>query len=55
MDDYTAKRLVKERRSYAEVQRRCDEQNLPYPPELCKFLMKVQRIRDGNRSNSSST
>lgn len=48
MDDYTAKRLVEQRRGMLKVQKACDEQNLPYPSELIEFLTMIARYRNGN-------
>lgn len=50
MDEATAKTIVAERRMMAKVQRACDEQDLPYPPELTAYLLDpyLTRITRGD-------
>lgn len=43
--DPVAKSIVAQRRVMARVQKLCDEQGLPYPPELCEWLMSLQKVR----------
>lgn len=38
MDEATAKKIVRERRTMRTVQKQCDKQGLPYPPELIRYL-----------------
>jgi len=33
------------------LQARCDKGNLPYPPELCRWLEKLKEARDGRQKD----
>ena len=48
MDEVTVKRLIAQRRAMAKVQKLCDAQNLPYPPELSAYLMDTWKYRNGH-------
>lgn len=43
MDEAAAARLVAKRRAMAKVQKLCDEQDLPYPPELIAWLTDLHQ------------
>jgi len=45
--DPKAKEIITKRRIFARVQKLCDEKGLPYPPELCAWLMDTMRFRIG--------
>ena len=48
MDTATAKLIVINRRAMRKLQRMCDERDLPYPPELIRYLTDLQRYSNVN-------
>lgn len=51
MDEASVRRIVAERRAMAKIQKLCDDQDLPYPPELCSYLMDVHNYRMENEEH----
>lgn len=41
MDNATVKKIIWERRAMNRARKVCDEQNLPYPAELCEWLLSL--------------
>lgn len=45
MDEATVKLLIANRRAMNKLRRMCDERDLPYPSELCAYLLDLYEYR----------
>jgi len=51
MDNFTAKKIVSERRTMNKVRITCDKNGWPYPPELISYLQEQRALEEKINGN----